>query len=437
MLEGALHAVMVGVAESYLGAFAVELGHGPQRLALLCTLPLLAGACCQLLSPKFCIWLGSRKRLALAGALGQAMSVGGMVVIAAAQSSSFGALLAAKLGFWISAGAMAPAWNAWMADLTRHTERPRYFARRSALNHLALFLAFGVAGYMLHGAGVHVLDCFVSLFVIAFVARLASVVALALQADVEPPGQGFCSDRLIVPRLRRAAQQGQFKVTLYLAALAFGTQVAAPFFAPYMLRELSLDYRTFSVLSALSILGKTLTFPICHRVAERSSLARMLRLSGIGVSLIPLVWAVSMRFEALVVAHALGGIVWAALEYASFQLLLEDAPTDLTAEFFALGSAVTGVAQVAGALCGGLLLELPGVGYAQVFLLSALLRALPLTLLFLVLRPQHVPARVRLVYARILSTRWAAMGVSPRPIIGASELPRILGNRTTDPPPAL
>jgi MFS family permease len=436
MLEGALHAVMVGVAESYLSAFAVELGHGPQRLALLCTLPLLAGACCQLFSPVFCSWLGNRKRLAVAGALGQALSVGAMVAIAAAQSSSFWALLGAKLGFWISAGAMAPSWNAWMADLTLHTRRPRYFAWRSALNHFALFVAFGVAGYMLYRAGLHVLDCFVSLFWIAFVARLASVVALVLQADIEAPGQGFCPERLILPRLQRAARDGHFKVTLYLAALAFGTQVAAPFFAPYMLRELSLDYRTFSVLSALSILGKTLTFPVCQRVAERNSLGRMLRWSGIGVSLIPLVWAVSMRFEALVLAHALGGIMWAALEYASFQLLLEDAPAELTAEFFALGNAVTGVAQVAGALCGGLLLELPGVGYAQVFLVSALLRALPLSLLFFVLRPADVPARLRLVYARIWSVR-SAISLSARPLIERGALPPSLSNRTTEPPPAL
>ena len=60
MLEGCLHAVMVGVTESYLGAFAVELGHGPRALALLATLPLLAGAGSQLLSPWFCAGLGGR-----------------------------------------------------------------------------------------------------------------------------------------------------------------------------------------------------------------------------------------------------------------------------------------------------------------------------------------------------------------------------------------
>ena len=111
MLEGALHAVMVGVAESYLGAFAVELGHGPRRLALLSTLPLLAGAVIQLLSPVLCAVLGSRKRLVVAGALGQTASLGALFVIAVSGSTSLPALLLAQLGYWVSSGAMS-----WTSD---------------------------------------------------------------------------------------------------------------------------------------------------------------------------------------------------------------------------------------------------------------------------------------------------------------------------------
>jgi hypothetical protein len=141
------------------------------------------------------------------------------------------------------------------------------------------------------------------------------------------------------------------------------------------------------------------------------------------------------------------------VEYASFQLLLDSAPADLTAEFFSLSSAVTGVGQVAGALFGGLLLGQAGISYGQVFLMSALFRALPLTLLFIALRPEHFPVHLRVLYTRLLSVRPGA-GAAQGPILGGaelplmaaasqrsmlaeSELPRSLGNRTTDPPPAL
>src|SRR5690606_31190296 len=68
VLDGVLHAVMLGVSESYLGAFAVELGHREAALALLATLPPLCGALCQLAAPWLVGLLGNRKRLVVLGA---------------------------------------------------------------------------------------------------------------------------------------------------------------------------------------------------------------------------------------------------------------------------------------------------------------------------------------------------------------------------------
>jgi MFS family permease len=433
MLEGALHAVMVGVAESYLGAFAVELGHGPRQLALLSTLPLLAGASVQLFSPLFCALLGSRKRLALMGALGQTASLAALFAIATSQTRSVTPLLAAQLGFWISGGAMAPAWNAWMANLTLHTHRPRYFARRSALNQLALLLAFGSAGYALHHAGARVLHCYVLLFSVAFMARLASVAALVAQVDLEPPRRLRIAEARIAERTRSAWHASDFQVAAYLGTLAFGTHLAAPFFTPYMLRELELDYKSFALLSATSILAKALTFPVCHTLAERVGLERLLRAAGLGVALTPLLWACSVNFGVLLFAHVLGGVVWAAVEYASYQLLLDSSPPDLTAEFFSLANCLTGIAQVSSAFLGGLILSRQVASYSSLFLLSSACRALPLVLFATAQRGQHFPLPLRELYARF--TR-RAPGTPPA-ILVATELPRSLGNRTTEPPPAL
>ncbi|HKO94932.1 MAG TPA: MFS transporter [Polyangiaceae bacterium] len=426
---------MVGVAESYLGAFAVELGHGPHAQGLLATLPLVAGALCQLASPLFCSWVGGRKRAAIAGALGQAASMAALVAIAAVHTSSFSALLAAKVLFWVAGGLMAPAWNAWMADLTLHTDRPRYFAVRSAINQVALLLAFCGAGWALQEAGLRLMHCYVVLFAVAFAARLISAGALVLQAEVgvsAPPARRTS----ILPRLQNALGSARFRIPLYLALLAFGTQISAPFFTQYMLRDLGLDYRSYAALSALSILAKALAFPCSHHLAERFGQRCVLRWGGVGVALIPTVWAVSSDLPALIVAHVLGGAVWAAVEYASFQLLLDSAPSRLTAEFFSLSNAVTGVAQVAGALFGGLLLGVPQLGYEGLFVLSALLRAAPLALLFLALHPAQLPGQLRWVYARLRSLE-ALASSGERALLRASEVPRALGNRTTDPPPAL
>lgn len=431
MLEGALHAVMVGVAESYFGAFAVELGHGPEQLAVLGTLPLFTGACCQLLSPLFCAWLGGRKRVVVAGAIGQTLSLAAYLAIAVQHAPSLTVLLLTQLCFWVCGGAMAPAWNAWMANLTLHTDRQRYFGLRSALNHLALLVAFGAAGFTLQSAGAEVLDCFAVLFAVAVVARASSVVALLFQRDLEPAAAREASIT-ITPQLGQALVRGRFRVPVYLATLALGTQLSAPFFTPYMLRELELDYATFAGLSALSILAKVVTFPCCPGWAERFGLRRLLSWAGLGVAAVPILWASSARLEILILAHVLGGVVWAAVEYSSHQLLLEGAPSGLTAEYFSLSSAFTGVGQVLGALAGGYCLRNSGASYSALFALSGVLRGVPLAVLL------FDAGRVRVApLLRELNARALLVAATPRSIFSARQLPRALGNRTTDPPPAL
>lgn len=73
VLDGMLHAVMLGTGESYLGALAVELGHGGRELALLVTVPMLCGALSQLAAMRLARLVGSRRRLVVAAAAGQAL----------------------------------------------------------------------------------------------------------------------------------------------------------------------------------------------------------------------------------------------------------------------------------------------------------------------------------------------------------------------------
>src|SRR5688572_20110365 len=142
IIEGCLHAVMVGVSESYLGALAVQLGHKDLALALLVTLPLLVGSIAQLSASALVRALGTRKRAVLLLASVQAAVHLGLVVIAVFEVNSFLALLAVKSLYWASGMAIGPAWNAWMGSLTKDIDRSRYFALRSGMVQIALLIAY-------------------------------------------------------------------------------------------------------------------------------------------------------------------------------------------------------------------------------------------------------------------------------------------------------
>lgn len=418
VVEGSLHAVMLGVSETYLGAFAVELGHGAERLALLATLPLALGALAQLSSGALTRVLG-RKRLAVIGALCQAVCHLGLIGIAASADDRLAPLLGVKILFWISGSIMAPAWGDWIAALTEGVSRERYFARRSAIVHLCLVVAFAAAGVGLYMTAGNELSTYAVLFAVGAAARLASALALALQDDPSPPAAPMASP---LTRTRAALREGRFRVVGYLGLLMFGASVSIPFFTPYMLTELELDYGTFAALSGVSILSKALVFPLFRRIARALGLPRLLLLSGVGVASVPLLWTLSPELGPLVIVHIVSGVAWAGLEFSSFQILMAEIRPELRTEFFSLNNSFSGMLQVAGSVGGGWLLREGGLAYVDVFLVSAVLRVLPLFLLLRALPRMRLPKRLLRIPMRLFSVRPSA-GAAQRPILSRNPAP--------------
>lgn len=414
VIEGMLHAVMVGLSESYLGALAVELGHRDTALALLTTLPMMLGAGAQLLSGPLSGLIGGRKRVIVLGGALQAAAHVAFVAIAWTGSQSLAALLFAKIAFWISGSIIAPAWGAWMATLTEGVRRDRYFAWRSWFVNLALLGSLSAAGATLNVARQtgQLLHAFAILIAGALLARALSTAVLAAQHDPaarEPVEAGARR------RIRRALDTGDWRIPFYLAALMFSAFISVPFFTPYMLESLQLTYAEFALVSGTAILTKALAFPLHHRLAVHFGLPSVLLGSGIGVALTPFLWAIAGMPEIYWV-QVLSGASWAGLEYASYQLLLESSTRECRTEFLSLSGALSGIFQLLGALCGGQLLAGLALTYPDVFILSALLRGLSLG--FLVVSAATIAATARLpkLFFRLLGSRPTA-GDMRRPFV--------------------
>lgn len=414
--DGVFYAVMVGVSESYLGAFAVELGFGATELGLLASVPLFVGAVSQLAAPWLARRVGTRKRLVVLGAMVQALSHLGLIAVANLRGSTFPLLLAIKVAFWVSGMIIAPAWSAWMATLTRGRARERYFAWRSGAVQASLLVAFVSAGAVLgHAAAGTELDVFAALFGVALVARCTSAVILGLQPDPRPDTASL--GRKLA--LRDAVTQSRWRFAVYLAGMMFGAHLSVPYFTPYMLLDLELSYPTFAALTSVSILTKAVFFPLCHHIVARFGLSRLLFACGLGVALVPALWTLGRDVPSLLLAHVVSGVAWAGVEYASFQLLIDSSRDEHRLEFMAIANAVVGAAQVAGSLVGARLLLDFSLSYWEVFVVSSVMRALPLVVL-LPSRGQLEPRRVRRLFARIVGVRPGA-GAQQRPLFSRDE----------------
>ncbi len=196
----------------------------------------------------------------------------------------------------------------------------------------------------------------------------------------------------------------------------FGAHVSVPFFTPYMLRVLKLDMSLFASLTACSIFAKALTLTVWHRARQRFGLSRVLVLSVVGIASVPLSWVPARSELALVAVQVLGGIAWAGFEFTSLQLLLGTSPEGASVEFFALSSSLSGAFQLAGSLLGSALLSVE-LEYSDIFVLSSVLRALPLLLLMPVAAPWMKSIRVRRLLLRAISVRPGG-GMERKPLVG-------------------
>lgn len=414
--DGIFHAVMVGVGESYLGALAVELGYDNTSLALLATIPLLSGAVSQFATAPLTRWLGARKRLVVIGAATQSAVHAGLIWVACSRDVGLVSFLTLKCIYWVSAMVIAPAWGAWMADITDDTDRARYFAWRSAGLQAVLVSAFLASGFWLHAARSvgEVSKAFAAVLSIALVARAGSALLLAAQDDV--PAQTRRGER--PAPILQVLRDSQWRVALYSAVLMFAAHVSVPFFTPFMLRSLSLDYETFTLLSAASLVTKAILFPAWHRLATRLGFRAVLVGGGALVASVPFFWAAARDMSGLLLAEVMSGIAWAAWEYASFQLLLASAASSHRLEFLSMANSMTGLCQVCGSLCGSQLLERLELSYTQVFIVSGVGRAASIVLLLVAVPPWLSRIRLPRLIMRIVSVRPAG-GVMRRPIADA------------------
>lgn len=383
--EGAAFGGMVGFGETYIVAFVLAVGLGEVTAGLAGSVPLLAGGLLQMLSPKAIRLLGSHKRWVITCAAVQAASLIPFVVGALIGSfSATGILLAASL-YWAAGLATGPAWNTWMGSVVPSSVRAKFFAVRTRASQAAVFVGFLIGGLTLHYAAANdaVLIAFAMLFAIAALCRIASTVFLTLQSEPDPLPRDTCqiSIREIMSRLR-STDGGRLLV--YLAAVQASVQMAGPFFTPFMLEELQLNYGTFTLLISVAFLAKIVALPTWGRYAHRVGAWKLLWIGGLGIAPLSAGWLVSQHMAWLLVLQVVGGVTWAAYELAFFLLFFESIPARERTSLLTFYNLINTAAWVGGTLIGAAIIYAGGAtfsSYLFVFGASSVFRFLALGIL--------------------------------------------------------
>lgn len=419
--DGVSFSVMVGLGESYVPAFALAIGLGEVAAGLIATVPMLAGAVLQLVTPFAVRRLRSYRRWVVWCARLQALSFLPLIVGALLGRIDLAWVALGTVVYWAFGMSAGPAWNAWITTLVPAEIREIFFARRTRAAQSALLVGLLVGGSTLElarGRGVE-LPLFAALFGGALVARWVS--SLCLQRHSEEPALASGHTALGPIAVWRSLRDAHsLRVLRYLLAMQVATNVAAPFFTPYMLSHLALSYGQFMVLNATSFVARVAVLPLLGQIARDRGFRNLLWIGGLAIVPLPLLWLVSDAFAWLMVVQLVAGCAWAAVELATTLAFFggieeRDRASVLTA--FNLANAI---AMALGSLIGARLmvaLDASPYLYAGLFAVSSSGRLLAAALLRSTPDPRELPHAMEL---RTLAVRPSGIAVQ-RPILASIE----------------
>lgn len=272
--------------------------------------------------------------------------------------------------FALSQAANAFAANVWMCmmrDLVPQAERGTYFGRRN--------LSLGIVTILMLPLYTALLDFLpepwnvVTVVAIGMLATLVAVIAVSRIDDVqlvetaqnEPTGtrplwqrHRLFWRRLWSDNLARLKDHDFGRLVLAFFAWNLVIQLASPYFALHMIRNLRLPLTLIGFIGTMVSLLSLLTFRLWGRIADRWGHKSVLIAGLLIVSLIPLMWffmgpplwPVLLAFDILLTA-----VGWAAVNLTLLTLPLETAPK-ADSGYFGLLNAMGGLGGLLGAFIG-------------------------------------------------------------------------------------
>jgi MFS family permease len=388
---------MLGLVQNYITPMALALKATTSQVGLLASIPQLIVGFSQLAAPRLSEKAGSRKGFILPMVLMHAVMFIPILLIPFIISGSQVWYLIAFVTISTAFGAIAnPAWGSLMADLVPIRFRGRYFSSRGRIaGTITLVLSF-IAGGILQLLTDTPFIGFAILFGGATAFRLLSLYFLAQMYEPEPSENGE-EDRPLMHMVRHVGSTNLGRFTLYIALICFGANLASPFFSVYMLRDLSFNYVTYTVIVSFASISSLVFLTYWGRRADLAGNIKVIRVTSCLLPIVPLLWLASYNVYYLVFAEIISGFAWSGFNLAAVNFVYDASEDQNRTKHIAVFNTITCLATFLGALIGGYVApHLPALlGYQlrSLFTLSGLCRGLVVLLLLRqIIEVRRVPA---------------------------------------------
>lgn len=373
--EGFLYALMVASSESFALYIAVLRGLSSIEIAMASTLPLLIGAVAQWFIPRRLKDHSLRSAIIIA-MLVQSFGIAGLYVFAT-HKANFWLLLSSLTMYWIGGLVASPLWLDWKAQHFECDHFRTFISKRSGFISLCTVICFLAIAYAFNvrqglDVGLIFVIGLIARFICAGVQWYVSYVMVLPQfrrSESEPIPQLGGAD----PRASRDAILRLLPVFfLWTGVFKFAVYVSSPFFLPYMIHDLNFNIWDCSLVSGMSILGRSLFTGFWGRRSLGIMPFFVLQFTGIFISFSPLFWSFSGRLGYLTSLEFISGIFWAGFDLSCI-LIIQNFVSSAPRRHLGVHMAIMNSCAVLGSLLGGVLLK-AHFEYTTLFAFSAFVR---------------------------------------------------------------
>ena len=378
--EGSLWAVMCGLVESYTDPFALFLGAGNLVMAFIGTAPVLITAAAQLAGALLLDRIGRRKPIICAGTVVQSIALIPLFLLPLLLlKGGMTALVICITLYFFAFGICVSPWISMMGDVVDSEERGRYFSNRTRIAMYFMISALSIAGIIANSWKLigYTAVGFAFLFGIAAIARFTTYLLLRHHYDAPLVHQEYDDSFTFLDFLRGFRTSNFTRFTITIGLMNGTTNIAGPFFAVYMLRDLEWSYLQFTFNMLTFLIAQTLFVRWWGSIGDRHGNRAVLVATSCLLPILPMLWIFSTNYIYLLFAQVVSGATWSGFNLAATNFVYDSVPQTRRARAFSYYSLANGCFSILGGMLVGAFIaghapaEL-NLGMAKVTLLSSL-----------------------------------------------------------------
>lgn len=370
---------MTGFTQEFFTPFLLLLGGTARHVGMMHFLNNACASLIQLFSPELTVRF-SRKRVVSVFVFLQTIILTAIVLMTLYPGVKPSFFIITVILFTVSGALTLPCWLSLLSDLVQPTRRGAYFGWRGRTLGYTAVTVTSMAGFILYLLeGHNKFAGFTIIFTLAFLCRLISWFFVKKVAEL--PLQFDKSDHFsFIKFIRRYKESNFVRFAVFVSAMNFSVNLAAPFFAVFMLKDLKFNYLLFTLINIAAPLMLYSTILRWGKHADQVGNVKVLKVIAPFIGCIPLLWIINQNPLFLIFAEIVSGFLWAGFNLCASNFIMDAVIPSKRTRCLAYFSFMNGTALALGAMTGGFLIRiLPPLFHYKIltlFLISAVLRIL-------------------------------------------------------------